>query len=93
MEDWSGFGSHRQWDFKFLELIFFFHQNSLTLTVGHWKNVKAVEFSCLALLTLEWSNRSTAEGVLGLCTSVFAKHTILDGAMGAVTHSVWAPSH
>lgn len=24
MEDWSGFGSHRQWDFKFLELIFFF---------------------------------------------------------------------
>lgn len=72
---------------------FFSHQNSLTLTVGHWKNVKDVEFSCLALLTLEWSSRSTPEGVLGLCTSVFAKHTILDGAMGAVPHSVWVPSH
>lgn len=47
-----------------------------------WKNVKAVEFSCFTLLTLEWSSKSIQEGVMGLCTSVFVKHTVPDGAMG-----------
>lgn len=49
----------------------------------HWKNVKAVEFSCVTLLTLEWSSKSIPEGVLGLYTSGFVKHAIPHGAMGA----------